>query len=146
MLRLERHAMIRYLTLKNLSVAEITIELQTFVWYECTEVFGGLKVENAFQDGSDNLYDLARSGRPSHSDLAAPIQSFLQQFPFISSKVLCCTLKIGKATCLRVLRDVLHVEKFNLRDVPHSLEADQTRSWVELSRVLLQIPEQVQQY
>jgi hypothetical protein len=34
-------------------------------------------------------------------------------------------LKIGKATCLRVLRDDLHLEKFNLCHVPRSLEADQ---------------------
>jgi hypothetical protein len=70
----------------------------------------------------------------------------LQQFPFISCKVLCRKLKIGKATCLHVLRDDLHLEKFNLRHVPHSLEADQKRSRVEVSRELLQILEQDQQY
>jgi hypothetical protein len=60
--------------------------------------------------------------------------------------VLCRKLKIGKVTCLRVLHDDLHLEKFNLCDVPHSLEADQRQSRVELSRELLQIPEQDQQY
>jgi hypothetical protein len=47
---------------------------------------------------------------------------------------------------LRVLRDDLHLEKLNLCYVPHSLEADQRRSRVELSRELLQMPEQDQQY
>jgi hypothetical protein len=94
----------------------------------------------------DDLFDLARSGRPSGSDLAAPIQSLLQQFPFISCKAFCRTLKIGKATCLCVHHDDLRLEKFNPRYVPHSLEADQKRSRVELSRELLQILEQNQQF
>jgi hypothetical protein len=45
-----------------------------------------------------------------------------------------------------VLQDDLHLEKFNLRYVPHSLEANQKRSRVEFSRELLQIFEQDQQY
>jgi hypothetical protein len=40
----------------------------------------------------------------------------------------------------------VHLEKFNLRYVPHSLEADQQWSPVELSRKLLQILEHDQQY
>jgi hypothetical protein len=61
-----------------------------------------------FQGGSDGLFDVARFGRPSRSDLAALVQSLLQQFPFISCKVLCRKPKIGKTTCLRVLHDDLH--------------------------------------
>jgi hypothetical protein len=53
-------------------------------------------------------------------------------------------VKIDKATCLRVLHDDLYLEKFNLYYVPHSLEADQKRSRVELSRELLQMLEQDQ--
>jgi hypothetical protein len=45
-----------------------------------------------------------------------------------------------------VLHDDLHLETFNLCHVPHSLEADQKRLWVELSRELLQILEKDQQY
>jgi hypothetical protein len=97
-----------------------------------------------FQDGSDDQFDLARYGKPSCSDLAAPVQSLLQQFPVISWKTLCRKLKIGKLTCLLILHDDLHLEKFNLRYVPHSLEADQKRSRVELSRELLEILEQDQ--
>jgi hypothetical protein len=103
-------------------------------------------VEAAFSGLLERRFDLARSGRPSHSDLAAPIQSLLQQFPFISCKVLCRKLEIGKTTCLCVLHNDLHLERFNFCYVPHSLEADQKRSRVELSRELLQILEQNQQY
>jgi hypothetical protein len=45
-----------------------------------------------------------------------------------------------------VLQDDLHLEKFNLRYVPHSVEADQKQSRVELSRELLSILEQDQQH
>jgi hypothetical protein len=45
-----------------------------------------------------------------------------------------------------VLHDDLHLEKFNLRYVRDSLECGQKRSRVELSRELIQILEQDQQY
>jgi hypothetical protein len=146
MSRRKQRAVIRYLTLKNLSVAEITTELQSVYGTDALKYSTVSKRRLRSQDGSDDPIDLARSRRPSHSDLAAPIQSLLQQFPFISCKALCRKLKIDKATCLRVLHDDLHLEKFNLRSVLHSVEADQRRSRVELSRELLQILEQDQQY
>jgi transposase len=146
MSRLEERAAIRSLILKNLSVAKIAIELQTVYGTDALKYSTVSKWRLRFQDGSDDLVDLTCSGRPSRIDLAAPIQPLLQQFPFISCKLLCRELKIGKATCLHVLHDDLHLEKFNLRYVPPSLEADQKRSRVELSRELLQILEQDQQY
>jgi hypothetical protein len=106
----------------------------------------GLKVEATFSGRLRRPIQLSTFWTPSHSDLRASIQSLLQQFPLISCKVLCCKLKIDKATCLRVLHDDLHLEKFNLRYVPHSLEADQKRLMVELSRELLHMLEQNQQY
>jgi transposase len=139
-------AAIRYLTHKNLSVVEIATELQSVYGTDALKYLTVSKWRLRFQHGSDDLFDLARSGRPSRSDFAAPIQSLLQQFPFISCKVLCRKLKIGKATSLRVLHDDLHLEKFNLPSVPHSREADQKWPPVELSRELLQILEQVRQY
>jgi hypothetical protein len=45
-----------------------------------------------------------------------------------------------------VPHDDLHLEKVNLCSIPHSLEADQKWSRVEVSRELLQILEQDQQY
>jgi hypothetical protein len=45
-----------------------------------------------------------------------------------------------------VLHDDLHLEKFNLCSVPHSLEADQKWWRVEFSRELLQILAHDQQY
>jgi hypothetical protein len=45
-----------------------------------------------------------------------------------------------------VLHDDLYLKKINLGHVRHSLEADEKRSRIELSRELLQILEQDQQY
>jgi transposase len=133
----EKRAVIRYLALKNLSAAEIAIELQNVHGTDALKHSTVSKWRLRFQDGSDDLFDLVRSGRPSCSDLTAPIQLLLQQFPFISCKVLCRKMEIGKATCLWVLHNDLHLEKSNLRSVPHSLEADQRRSRAEFSRQLL---------
>jgi hypothetical protein len=146
MSRPEQREVIRYSTLKNLGVAEIATEIQNVYGRDALRYSMVSKWRLRFQDGSDDLFNLACSGRPSRSDLAASIQSLLQQFPFISCKVLCRKLKIGKATCLHVLHDDLHLENFNLRYVPHSREADQKRSRVELSQELLQRLERTQQY
>jgi hypothetical protein len=146
MSRLKQRAVIRYLTFKNLSVAKIATEHQDVYGRDALKSSTVSKWRLRFQDGLGGLFDLTRSERPSRSDLAAPIQSLVQQFPFISCKVLCCRLKIGKATCLRVLHDDLHLAKFNLCYVSHSPEADQKRSRVELPRELLQILVQDQQY
>jgi transposase len=115
MSRLEQRAVAHCLTLKNLSVAEIATELQSGYGTDALKYSTISKWRLRFQDGSDELFDFARSGRPSRSDLADLIQSLLQQFPFISYKSLYHKLKVGKATCLRVLHDDLHLEKFNLR-------------------------------
>jgi hypothetical protein len=143
---LEQRAVIRYLTLQNLSVAGIATELQSVYGTDALKYSTVSKRRLRLQDGSDGLFDSARSGTPSSSDLAAPIQLFLQQFPFISCNVLCRKLKIGTTTCLRVLHNDFHLEKLNLRYVPHSLEADQKWLRVELSPELLPILEQDKQY
>jgi hypothetical protein len=121
MSRLEPPAVIRYLILKNLSVAEITTELQRVYDMDALKYSMVTKWRLRFQDLSDDPSDFARPERPSGNDLAVPIQSSLQQLRFISCKVLCRKLKIVKATCLRVLQDDLHLENFSLRYVPHSL-------------------------
>jgi hypothetical protein len=103
MSRFELRAVIRYLTLKNPSFAEIATELQSVYGMDALKYSTVSKWRLRFQDGSHGLFDLARSETPSRSHLAAPIESVLQQFPFIACKILCCKLKIGKATWLRAL-------------------------------------------
>jgi hypothetical protein len=78
--RLEQRAVIHYLTLKNLSDAEIATELQNAYGTDALKCLTVSKWRLHFQDGSDNLFDFAPSGRSYRSDLAAPVQSFLRQF------------------------------------------------------------------
>jgi hypothetical protein len=63
---------IRHLTLKNIGVAEIATELQSVYGTDALKHLTVSKWRLRFQDDSDDLFDLARSGRPSRSDLAAP--------------------------------------------------------------------------
>jgi transposase len=76
--RLEQRAVIRYFTLKNLSVAEIATELQNVYGTDALKYSTVSKWTLRFHDSWDDLFDLASSERPSRSDLAAPIQSLLQ--------------------------------------------------------------------
>jgi hypothetical protein len=74
MSKLEQRAVIRHWTLKNMSVAEIVAELQTVYGTDVLEYSTVSKCRLHFQDGSDDLFDLARSRRPCWSDLAVSIQ------------------------------------------------------------------------
>jgi transposase len=73
MSRLEQRAVIPYLTFKNISVAEIATEFQSVYGIDALPYLTVSKWKLFFQDGSDDVFDLTRSGRPSHSDLAVPI-------------------------------------------------------------------------
>jgi transposase len=72
MSRTEQRAVTRCLTLKNLSVSEITIELQSIYGTDALRDSTVSKWRPHFQDGSDDLCDLARSGRPSRSGRTFP--------------------------------------------------------------------------
>jgi hypothetical protein len=76
-LPLEERGVIRYLSIGNLSVAEFQSVYGTDALKYSTASNWRLR----FQDGSDDLFDLTRFGRPFRSDLAVLIQSLLQRFP-----------------------------------------------------------------
>jgi transposase len=79
----EQRAVICYLTLKNFTIAEIATELQGVYGRDALKCSTVSKWRLRFLDGSEDLFDFARSGRPPRSDLAAPIQQLLQQFPYL---------------------------------------------------------------
>jgi hypothetical protein len=74
MSRFKKRAVIRYSTLENPSVAEIAIELHSVYGTDALKYLTVSKWRLCFQDGSDDLFDFAHSGRPSCSGPAAPIQ------------------------------------------------------------------------
>jgi hypothetical protein len=95
MSRLKQRAVIHYPTLKNLKIAGIATEGQNVNGTDTLKYSTISQWTPPFQVGSDDPFDLTRSGGPFRSGLAAPIQSLLQQFPFISCEVLC--RKLGSA-------------------------------------------------
>jgi hypothetical protein len=73
------------------------------------------------------------------NDLAQALSATLQEYLFPSCKKFCVHFRIGKATCLRILRDVLHREKFTLHWIPHSLHSNQKAERMTLSHGLLEV-------
>jgi hypothetical protein len=67
--------------------------------------------------------------------------AMIEECPFISCKRLATHFRIANTTCLRILHEVLHLQKFNLRWVPHSLSDDQKAGRVSISGEMLRILE-----
>jgi transposase len=141
---MEQRAVIRFFTLKGLKVKEIRAELESVYCPEALALSTVKKWRKRFQEGRTNLIDGRRPGRPVTHDLAEAIQSMLAERPFLSWKVLCRHLGIGKATCLRILHNDLGLRKFHLRWIPCTLTEDQKSERVTYSTQLLATLEQQQ--
>jgi hypothetical protein len=89
--------------------------------------------------GRTELFDNTGSGRPLQNDLGDALRGMLQEFSFTSCKRLCVHFRIAKATCLRILHDVLHSKQFNLRWAPHSLDDTPKAERVSLSADLVRV-------
>jgi transposase len=118
-------AVIRFFTLKGLKAKEIRAELESVYGPEALALSTVKKWRKRFQEGRTDLIDDRGPGRPVTHDLAEAIQSMLAERPFLSCKVLCRHLGIGKATCLQILYNDLELTKFHLRWIPYTLPEDQ---------------------
>jgi hypothetical protein len=56
-----------------------------------------------------------------------------------------CPLQDCKITCLHILHDVLHLEKFKLLWIPHSLDSNQKTERVTLSHGLVEVLEKYEE-
>jgi transposase len=112
---MEQRAVIRFFTLKGLKAKENRAELESVYCSEALALSTVKKWGKRLQEGRTDLIDDQRPGRPVTHDLAEAVQSMLAERPFLSCKVLCRHLRIGKATCLRILHDDLGLTKFHLR-------------------------------
>jgi hypothetical protein len=124
---MEQRAIIRFLTLKGLKAREIRAELESVYGPEALARSTVRKWRKRFQEGRTDLIDDRRPGRPITHDLAEAIQSMLAERPFLSCKVLCWHLRIGKATCLRILHNDLRLTKFHLDWFPHAYSRPEER-------------------
>jgi transposase len=134
---MEQRAVLRFLTLKELNPRQIHSELESVHHEDALAMPTIYKWHARFRDGKTELSDDPRSGRPRRSDLAEAISSMLEERPFLSCKLLARHFRIGNATCLRILREDLALQKFNLQWLPHRLDSTQKQNHVTFSRVLL---------
>jgi hypothetical protein len=135
----EQRVVIRFFTLKGSSPRDIHPELESVYGDEALCLRAVYKWYERFLQGRMELFDNPRCGRPVQNDLGDAFHGVLQEFPFTSCKSLCVYFRIAKATCLRILHDVLHSRKFNLRWVPHSLDDTQKAEQVSLSAELVRV-------
>jgi hypothetical protein len=138
---MDQRGVIRYYTLKGTAPLRIHAKLLAVYGTGALKRSTVFKWHKRFSEGRTDLEDDPRSGRPSHDEFAEGIGAMIDECPFISCKRLAIHFRIAKATCLRILHDVLHLKKFNLRWVPHSLSADQKAERVSVSREMLTILE-----
>jgi hypothetical protein len=136
---MEQRTVLRFLTLKALNHQQIHSELES-VYHEDARALPMIyKWHARFRDGRTELSDDPRSGRPRKSDLAEAFFSMLEERPFLSCKLLAQHFRIAKATCLRILRQDLALQKFNLRWVPRTLDCAQKQNRVTFSHALLEV-------
>jgi hypothetical protein len=83
--------------------------------------------------GRTELFDDLRSGRSLQNDLADALRAMIQEFSFTSCNYLCINFRLAMSTCLHILHDVLHLKKFNLQLVLHSLDDAQKVERMSLS-------------
>jgi hypothetical protein len=136
---MEQHAVVHFFALKGQSPRDIQTELKQVYGDEALCLRAVYKWHECFMQGRTELFDNPRSGRPLQNDLVDALCAMIQEFPFTSYKRLCIHFRIAKTTCLCILHDVLHVKKFNLWWVPHSLDDAQKAERVSLSTNLLRV-------
>jgi histone-lysine N-methyltransferase SETMAR len=142
---MEQRAVLRFFTVRGLNPRQILSELESVYHEDALAPTTIYKWHARFRDGRTELSDDPRSGRPRRSDLAEAISSLSEERSFLSCKLLARHFRIAKATCLRILREDLALQKFNLRWVPHRLDSTQKQNRVTFSRALLEVLRREQQ-
>jgi hypothetical protein len=108
---MEQQAVVRFFTLKGLKTRAIHTEFKSVIGPEGLALATVKKWRTHLHQGRVELLDAPRPGGPLLNDLAAAIGSMLKESPFSSCRVLCRHFRIGKATCLLIIRDKLDLKK-----------------------------------
>jgi hypothetical protein len=138
---MEQRAVIRYYTLKGTDPARIHAKLLSIYNEGALKRSAVYKWHKRFVESRTDLGDDPQSGRPSHDEFAEDMGAMIEECPFISCKRLDTHFRIAKVICLRILHEVLHLQKFNLHSVPHSLSDDPKAERVSISGEMLRILE-----
>jgi hypothetical protein len=104
---MEQRAVIRFFNLKGSSPRDIHTKFESVYGDEALCLRGVYKWYERFLQGRTELFENPRSGRPLQNDFGYALRGMLQKFPFISCKRLYVHFRIAKATCMRILHDVL---------------------------------------
>jgi hypothetical protein len=139
---MDQRAVIRFFTLKRPKAREIQTELESVYRPETLALSRVKKWRERFQAGRTDLMNDPRPRRPVAQNLAEAIQLMLRERPFMSCKILCWHLRIGRATCLRILHTDSGLIKFHFHWIPHTFTADQMSERGGYSSQLLAILEQ----
>jgi transposase len=102
---MEQRAVIRFVTLKGIKATAIQAELESVYGPEALARETVKKWRKCFQEGRIEFIDDPRRERPVTQDLAQAVQSMFTEQLVMWCKFLCRHLRIGKATCLRILHN-----------------------------------------
>jgi hypothetical protein len=111
---MDQRAVIRFFTLKRLSVQQIHSELESVYHKEALTLSTGYQWSARFRVGRTKLSNDPRSSRPGKSDIATGISAMLAYRPFLSCKLIARHFRVVKTTCSRILREDLGLKKFHL--------------------------------
>jgi hypothetical protein len=124
------------LTLKKLSARDIMAEFKGAYRHKVLSLSAVKKWRRRLVNKRIILKDDLRSGRPPRSGLYESLWALVDEAPFISCKGMCQKLLLPKATCLRVLQEVLGFRKYYLGWVPHSMTENEAQCQVTFLRNL----------
>jgi hypothetical protein len=118
-----QRAVPRFLARKGLNPQQIHSELESMYEEDAPALPTIYTWHRCFPDETAELSDDRRSGMPRIRDLGEAFVSMCEERPFFSDKLLARHFRIAKATRLRILREDLALQKFNLRWVSHTVES-----------------------
>jgi transposase len=122
---MDQRAVIRFFTVKGLSVQQIHWELESVCHKKALTLSTVYKWSARFRVGRTKLSNDPRSSRPEKSDVTTGISGMLEERPFLSCKLIARPFRVAKTTCLRILRENLGLKKFHLRRVPQMIDPTQ---------------------
>jgi hypothetical protein len=137
----EMRSVIHFLWLKNLTIAEISREVDDVYGQgaPCLRIVQRLVA--GFATGEDGLEDRARSDRPRSDQTIGLIAQLHVDDPYLSQKVIAGILSIHRTTLKLILLEELSLGKVNFKEIPHHLNEGQKQERVRLSTELLEFLE-----
>jgi hypothetical protein len=137
----EMRSVIDFLWLKNLTIAEISRELDEVYGHGALCVKTVQRLVARFAAGEEGLEIRPRSGRPRSDGNIGLITQILVDDPYLSQKAIAWILSIHPTTVERILLEELSLRKVNFKWIPHHLNERQKQERARLSIELLEFLE-----